>query len=114
MDIKLKIISEEYPSVESLSFNSSTIYISISPLANCQTFTIGNSGVLNGLNQDELRQVIDKLVEITGKKQCIIDIYQSMSKSLMEKLKPFLTDFKSIKYINGTGNPMELFLLFLL
>jgi len=113
---------DKYPSVYSLQLtteecilnnNSYIISISISPTANCQTFTIGGSQIIDYINKKFIPEFLRTLVSITGKYQFIIDIYEETSNSILKKLLPYTKDVKSISYTNGTGREMILHLIFL-
>jgi hypothetical protein len=97
--------------IDSVSEFSFTFTISESPFSNCQSFTIGNFiSLFNRVNKDDLKEIIYKLQEITGRPQFVIDIRSGLLNKVIESLKDYTT-IQAMNYTSTNGSEMTLCLI---
>ena len=107
--IEIRIDTEE---LDITSVYSRGIYITSSPLSNCQTFTIGSAYSIRYVKKELMDELIKIIYNINGKTQFLIDLLDTDIEGVFNKLEPYLDPWREkISYENLTHSKMTLFLL---
>lgn len=107
--IKIKIDTEE---LDITSVYPRDIYITSSPLGNCQTFTLGSAYSIRYVKKELMDDLIKIIYNINGKTQFLIDLLDTDIEGVFNKLEPYLDPWREkISYENLTHSKMTLFLL---
>jgi hypothetical protein len=108
----LKSIHSTFPEVYTIDSHGAKshklrdVYISKSPLNDCQTFTIGGIEYFLELNKKELKTVIELIRNKVYKRQCIVDFREEFLDRLKETFKPFVESFTTVPFESTNGTKM--------
>lgn len=119
--IERKVLLREYPIVIQFRFvgidnEDHRIIMTGSPLANCQTFTLGMACNLQFMHDDEIvdffTMIHDSLLETTGlKRQMLVDLKASDADVVINKIWNHIEQMHYMPYKSSNGSDMILYLL---
>lgn len=110
---KLVEILGEYTSVYKLYVNNSDIggvYITKSPLSNCQTYCLGGINNIIYIYRDDSLEILKEIFLRVEKKQMLIDISEKWFQKFENLIKKENFIF-STPYVNSTGSNMVMCLV---
>ena len=110
--MEIKEVFSEYPRVCKVCHNNDEVILSCSPLANCQTFSLGRAGCIGHFSPEEVLEFLKLVQKTVRKTQCVIDLLELDNHSVMSRLEPYIEWKEFIKYGNSnTGHSMILYLI---
>ena len=87
------------------------VYLSVSPLGNCQTFSIVYMYKLLNLSKDELKFLLREIYKDIGRKQLLTDVQECSSTKLLDLFTPFSTNIITTPYVSTNGSLMVMHLI---
>lgn len=89
----------------------SNLQVVMSPVGNCQTFSVRQAKEMLNLKDDEFGEFLAKMSYSVGRKQMIIDLEKSISEKLISKIEPYANKIMSLPYTSTNGSEMVLYLV---
>lgn len=113
MKFEFKILRRDFPKMWQCQ-NSGFVHMRIfeSPFCNCQTFTIGSARDISSMDEKTVENFVAYVVDMTGRRQAVIDLQFEISERVILKLRPHLSDEPiSTPYTSTNGSNMIMHIL---
>jgi len=91
--------------------NTGDVYVTNSPVGNCQTFSIALIYKLFILTKEQFKLLLCELYKDIGRKQLLSDVRECDSPKLLELFTPFSTNIITAPYISTNGSHMVMHLI---